>query len=114
MLGFMGSEGIEIDGSEALKNRRGSSKHGWLLLLLLLLLRLSVFLIRLLLLFLVGQRGSEGNGANHEIEEDEEHCGREPTIHGFPDRRGHGGYILFKHFVRVLERQRERETVQEI
>nr|GMD48814.1 hypothetical protein Iba_chr10fCG9970 [Ipomoea batatas] len=48
----------------------------------LLVLRLSVFLI---LLFLVGQRGSEGNGANHEIEEDEENCGSEPAIHGFPD-----------------------------
>lgn len=58
--------------------------------MLLLLLLMLLLLVRLLFFFLglVGAeaRGDE-NGTNHEVEEHEEDAGREPAVHGRPDRR---------------------------
>lgn len=80
---FLGSVVVEIDRFEPLQHRWRSSKLpvlwaflGFMLLLLLLLLSMVLLGV---------QARSNGNGANHEVEEDEENSGCEPAIHGSPD-----------------------------
>lgn len=69
----MESETGEIDGSEAVKNRGGFVK---MMMMMGFLILLWVFL------FVEGERGGESNGANREVEEEEEDCGGEPAGHG--------------------------------
>lgn len=86
---------MEVEGPEALEDGGGASEAG---------MGLSVVVLRFGVVFLVREGRGEGNGADHDVEEDEEDGGGEPAVHGSPDRRN-GRYGVFKHGG-VLERER--------
>lgn len=68
---FLGSVGVEVDGLEPLQDGGRSGE-------------LAVVTDGVLTVILGGQAGGYGNGADHEVEEDEENSGSEPAVHGSP------------------------------
>ena len=58
------------------------------------------------------QTGGDGNGSDHQVEEDEENRRRKPAAHGSPDRHGffkHGSVLSSPQKAKTRERERERE-----
>lgn len=74
--GFLGSVRVEVDGFESLQDRGRSGE----------LLRVMVSVrLGLVVAFAVGEGGNDEDGADHELEEEEEDSGSEPTVDDSPD-----------------------------
>ena len=78
MSDFVRSVAVEIDGFESLKNR-GRSGELWRMKIVV-VVRFSLVMV----VFIV-ERGSDENGADHELKEEEEDGGSEPAVNDGPD-----------------------------